>query len=195
MARKKPQVKQPKYEMNLKQLIEQFPDDESCRRYLEGLRWPEGAVCPSCNCGDRITDLAGPPVERYACNYIFSVTSDTALHDTHLPLRKWVLAVYLMTESEKGVSALQLKRSLHVAYKTACHLCHRIRLAMDEAKPSLLDDIVEADETLVGGKVKGEVARASGQQDHRCGRHRAWWQRPYCHRPARRQETPARLHP
>ena len=73
--------------------------------------------------------------------------------DSHLPLWKWFLALYLMTESKKGISANQLKRSLNISYKTAWYLCHRIRKAMVEAgKKSQLDGIVEVDETYVGGK-------------------------------------------
>ena len=78
------------------------------------------------------------------------------LHDSHLPLKKWFLAVYLMCESKKGISALQLKRTLGVAYRTAWYLCHRIRAAMEEAYPMPLKGIVEIDETFVGGKVKGK---------------------------------------
>ena len=65
-----------------------------------------------------------------SCRYQFSVTAGTIMHRSHLPLRKWFLAIYLMCESKKGVSANQLKRTLGVAYQTAWHLCHRIREAM-----------------------------------------------------------------
>jgi transposase-like protein len=77
------------------------------------------------------------------------------LHDTHLPLQKWILAVYMMIESRKGISALQLKRSLNVAYKTAWYLSHRIRDAVSDAYPHPLSGIVEIDETYVGGEAKG----------------------------------------
>ena len=79
------------------------------------------------------------------------------MHRSHLPLRKWFLAIYLMCESKKGVSANQLKRTLGVAYQTAWHLCHRIREAMgnDPFTGATLLGIVEVDETLVGGRRKG----------------------------------------
>ena len=96
--------------------------------------------------------------EQYNCNgclYQFSVTSGTIFHDTHLSLSKWFLAIYLMTESKKGVSALQIKRTLDIAYQTAWHLCHRIRAAMREINAELLRGVVEVDETYVGGKVRG----------------------------------------
>ena len=80
------------------------------------------------------------------------------MHDSHLPLRKWFAAIYLMVESRKGMSANQLKRTLGVAYKTAWYLCHRIREAMgnDPLDGPTLVGIVEVDETLVGGRVKGK---------------------------------------
>ena len=76
------------------------------------------------------------------------------MHDSHLPLRKWFAAIYLMCESKKGMSANQLHRTLEVSYKTAWYLCHRIREAMgnDPFEGPTLFGIVEVDETLVGGK-------------------------------------------
>src|SRR5205823_6216942 len=84
----------------------------------------------------------------------------------HLPLWKWFLAVYMMTESKKGVSALQMKRTLEVAYKTSWYLCHRVRDAMSQAtsKDSKLEGTVEADETLVGGFVRGKGRRYTGNK-------------------------------
>jgi len=70
-------------------------------------------------------------------------------------LWKWFLAVYLIVESKKGISANQLKRTLGVSYKTAWYLCHRIRAALNEVDAQLLKGIIEADETFVGGKVEG----------------------------------------
>lgn len=93
-----------------------------------------------------------------ACDRQFSVAAGTIMHDSHLPLRKWFAAIYLMVESRKGISANQLKRTLGVGYKTAWYLCHRIREAMgnDPVEGPALLGIVEVDETLVGGKVRGK---------------------------------------
>ncbi len=79
------------------------------------------------------------------------------MHDSHLPLRKWFVAIYLLLESRKGMSANQLKRTLGVSYKTAWYLCHRIRSAMgnDGMTGPTLFGIVEVDETLVGGRRRG----------------------------------------
>ena len=100
------------------------------------------------------------------CTYHFSVTAGTVLHDSHLPLRKWLIATYLMCESKKGISALQLKRTLGVAYKTAWYLSHRIREAMgnDPFEGPTLFGVVEVDETLVGGKTRGKGRAFKGNK-------------------------------
>jgi hypothetical protein len=88
------------------------------------------------------------------CNYQFTVTAGTIFHDTHLPLRKWFMAIYLLCESKKGMSSNQLKRTLNVSYKTAWYLTHRIRAAMADVDPMPLTGTVEVDETFIGGKAK-----------------------------------------
>ncbi len=145
-----------KQDINLINLIEKYQNENDSRAYLEGLRWPDGVVCP--RCGSKSISR----VEKYhifdcnSCRYQFSVTAGTIFHDTHLPLWKWFTAIYLMIESKKGISANQMKRTLGVgSYRTAWYLCHRIRSAMSDGKPNLLKGIVEVDETYVGGKIKG----------------------------------------
>ena len=135
-------------------LIEKFgADDDRCRDFLEHLRWPDGVRCPRCESKvSRIEDRN--QFDCNSCRYQFSVTARTVLGDTHLPLWKWFLAVYLIIESKKGISANQLKRTLGVSYKTAWYLCHRIRSAMDQGATPLLHGTVEADETYVGGKLR-----------------------------------------
>jgi transposase-like protein len=141
-------------DMNLITLFERFGDEDKCRLYLEKLRWPKGVTCLRCQ---------SPKISRIKkrnkfhcedCKYQFSVKSGTIFHDTHLPLMKWFAAVFLLSESKKGMSALQLKRTLKVAYKTAWFLCHRIREAVKDADCDMLNGIVECDETWIGGKGK-----------------------------------------
>jgi transposase-like protein len=145
--------------MNLPQLIEQFRSEDKCRAYLEDLRWPDGVRCPRCD-NDSVSKIASrAKYECNGCRYQFSVTAGTVFHDSHLPLWKWFLAIYLMGESRKGISAKQLQRTLGVSYKTAWYLAHRIRSAMEEGSPVPLKGIVEIDETWIGGrkrKRKGE---------------------------------------
>ena len=152
--------------MNLMSLIEKFPNDDECREALEEIRWPAGVCCT--RCGD-MDVLELPKHNRWkcrSCDYQFSVMSGTIMHDSHLPLRKWFIAIYLMCESKKGISACQMQRTLGVAYRTAWYLCHRIREAMGNEPfggPTLVG-VVEVDETLIGGKKKGEGSAYKGNK-------------------------------
>ena len=140
--------------MNLVRLMELFHSDERCRTYLEALRWPDGLACLRCGSIAISRSHKRNQLICDSCDYNFSVTANTILHDTHLPLVKWFIATYLMCESKKGIPANQMKRTLNVAYKTAWYLCHRIRAAMREVNPKLLSGTVEVDETFVGGSRK-----------------------------------------
>jgi transposase-like protein len=152
--------------MNLPDLIEQFRSEEKCREYLEALRWPDGVRCPRCGCDSTswIAKREQHECNEDSCRYQFSVKAGTVFHDSHLPLWKWFLAIYLIGESKKGISAKQLQRTLGVSYKTAWYLGHRVRSAMEEDSPVPLKGIVEIDETWVGGlkrQRKGESNRSN----------------------------------
>ncbi len=141
--------------MNIISLLDRFNSEDACLDYLESLRWPNGIACP--RCGDMgVAEIKDRRQwDCHSCEYHFSVTSGTIIHDSHLPLRKWLLAIYLMCESKKGISARQLHRQLGIgSYRTAWYLSHRIRKAMgnDPFTGPTLFGIVEVDETLVGGK-------------------------------------------
>src|SRR6202521_4588325 len=145
-------------EIDLMKMISKHSADEQCLETLTHLRWPDGLKCLRCQ-----SDNVGPVSDRkvfvcYSCRYQFSVTVGTIFHDSHLPLTKWFLVTYLMTESRKGISANQVKRMLGISYKTAWYLCHRIRAAMTEAEHKLTGT-VEVDETYIGGKRKGKGHR------------------------------------
>jgi len=149
---KKKQKPAVKSDINLVNLIERFGTDEKCRIHLTELRWPQGVKCPRC-LWKGVSMIADR--NQYDCNvcrYQFSVTSNTIFHDSHLPLWKWFLAIYLMIESKKGISACQVQRTLKITYKTAWFLCHRIRAAMREVSADRLKGVVEIDETYIGGK-------------------------------------------
>src|SRR6266404_7103335 len=150
---KKP-IKAFKAEMNLPKLIEQFGDDEKCRARLTELRWPKGVTCPRCESKSISRVIERDQYDCNKCRYQFSTASGTIFHDTHLPLSKWFLAIYLMTESKKGMSALQMKRTLAICFFSYWYGGHRIRAAMREINSELLRGIVEVDETYVGGKTR-----------------------------------------
>jgi transposase-like protein len=146
-----------KSDMDLMKLIVKFDTDEKCRMALEKLRWPEGVRCVRCGSEKISRNYKRNQFECTPCGHHFSVTAGTIFHDSHLPLRKWFIAIYLICESKKGISALQLKRVLGVAYKTAWYLCHRVREAVKDADTTLLgleSGFVEMDEAYIGGKTK-----------------------------------------
>jgi transposase-like protein len=143
--------------VNLMDVVEKYSTDDHCREALTHLRWPDGVRCLKCK-----SENVAPVSDRkvwvcYSCDYQFSVTAGTIFHDTHLPLTKWFLVTYLMTESRKGISANQIKRMLwgpnKGSYRTAWYLCHRIRKAMEETEHKL-SGTVEIDEMYIGGHTK-----------------------------------------
>jgi transposase-like protein len=154
-------------DMNLIELVEQFSNEDACRKHLAELRWPDGVKCLRCE-SPKVTGPSKRHLYQCAeCNYQFSVKVGTIFNDSKLPLWKWFVAVYLMVESKKGISANQLKRTLGVSYKTAWYLCHRIRSTMTDETGELLTGIVEADETYVGGKLGGFKNRQESAKHRR----------------------------
>ncbi len=163
--------------MNLIDVAKKFATPEACNDFLESMRWPDGVVCVECGkkrvskyvkaagVRTRVNAKTGKKEEKTVparilyvcldCHAQFSATEGTIFNDTHLPLDKWFMATALMVNAKKGLSALQLKRDLSVAYKTSWYLAHRIRKAMElieAADDSLLTGTVEVDETYMGSK-------------------------------------------
>jgi transposase-like protein len=133
--------------------------EDEARETIERIMWPSGPVCPHCGASDNITKFHGEAHRDgvHKCNDCygqFTVTMGTILEDSHIPLRKWLMAFTLMCSAKKGISALQLQRELEFgSYKTAWHMAMRIRHAMSrEPMASLLKGTIEVDETYVGGK-------------------------------------------
>jgi transposase-like protein len=146
---------------NLIELMGKFNSEERCREYIEQLRWPSVVCCTRCRSVSVSRIKKRKQYECNNCRYQFSPMAGTVFHDTHLPLTKWFLAVYLMCESKKGMSASQISRTLGIGYKAAWYLCHRIREAMKCDESELLDGIIEADETFVGGRYDKRRKRAA----------------------------------
>jgi transposase-like protein len=150
--------------MTLPEVTMQYSTEARCRELLERLRWPEGVMCSRCKDSrvSRLKDYAR--FECSICQYQFTVTSGTIFHDTHLPMPIWFLAVLLICEAKKGMSANQLRRTIwgehRGSYKTAWYLCHRIRKAMAAADKPMLDGTLEMDETFVGGRQRSRSGHA-----------------------------------
>jgi transposase-like protein len=145
--------------MTLPEFNEKFSADEDCREILTRLRWPEGVECPRCKNRNVWWVDSRKQFTCSECSYQFSVTTGTIFNDSHLALPLWFMAVLLLCEAKKGMSASQLKRTIwgqhKGSYKTAWYLCHRIRAAMKEVDAPMLDGTIEMDETYVGGKQRG----------------------------------------
>lgn len=127
------------------QLFELFPDEETARVYLEARLWPKGPICPECKSGERITIRKNGFYRCNACHFDFTVRTNTVFERSHIPLHKWVYAMYLLVTARKGISSMQLAKEIGVTQKSAWFMLHRLREACGS------DDDID--------KLRGEVAR------------------------------------
>jgi transposase-like protein len=153
---------QPKFtvQMTWPQFERMFPDEEACKNYLFARRWPDGVKCPRCGKSETVYKIALP--WKWECwnvecasghAYRFSLIAGTIFQDTKYPLRTWFWVLFMIVTSKKGISALQIHRTIESgSYKTAFYMCHRLRAAMNDPEFRQLMGIVEIDETYIGGK-------------------------------------------
>ncbi len=150
---KQPKIKQEKY--TLTDFEKNFPDDDACLEWLKNYLYPNGIFCESC---ERVTKHHKVASRRsYSCDYCghhVHPTADTIYHKSHVPLRLWFYAIYLMASTLCGISAKQLERELGVTYKTAWRMFKQIRSMLSDENAEPLSGKVEVDETYVGGKAK-----------------------------------------
>jgi len=151
--------------MNLIDVVQKFKSDEDCLAYLEAMRWPTGVRCPVCGNNEKISRVTRKSKSKNkraqlytcletTCKEQFSVTTGSIFHGTHLPLVKWFMALALIVDAKKGISARQLGQHLGMKnYRVAWHMYHRIRKAMEDGDLKLHGDI-EIDETYCKGKSK-----------------------------------------
>lgn len=156
-------------QMNVSEVFTKFSSQEACIQYLEVLRWQNEPECPYCRSKHSTRRKDTRRHQCNNCNNSYSVLVGTIFEDTKLPLFKWFLAISLMLNAKKGLSALQLGRDIGVNRKTAWYLQMRIRKAMQEGDDQdLFKGIVEIDETYIGGaqrnhsKQKRQERRESG---------------------------------
>lgn len=153
---------QPKFtlQMTLPQFERMFPDEEACKNYLFSRRWPDGVKCSRCGKSEAVYKIALP--WKWECAnkdcrkgnaYRFSLIAGTIFENTKCPLRTWFWVLFLILTSKKGISALQIHRTIESgSYSTAFYMCHRLRAAMNDPDFRQLMGIVEVDETYIGGK-------------------------------------------
>lgn len=133
------------------QLFEKYPDAESARKYLESRLWPAGPMCPTCRKTDRITPRKDGFYRCNACKLDFTVRTGTIFERSHVPLHKWIYAMYLLVTSRKGISSLQLGKEIGIRQASAWFLLHRLREACGNDL-TMLQGIVEVDEAYFGGR-------------------------------------------
>jgi len=142
--------------MGIIEFINRFGKDDDCRQYLYGIKWPDGFLCPKCGHNDAYEMRTRQIYQCKACRFQTSLTSGTVMHKSHLPLTKWFLAIYLVSQDKRGYSSLRLKEEVSVTYKTAWYLLQRIRHAMaNENAEELLAGLVEMDDSYFGGPKPG----------------------------------------
>jgi transposase-like protein len=144
-------------------------DEARAIEFIEARVWPNGPVCPHCGGTTRLGRLAGKStrigtLKCYECRKPFTVKVGTIFEDSHIPMHLWLQAIFLIASSKKGISSNQLHRTLGITLKSAWHLSHRIRLAMDEQIGKLGEGggIVEADEAFIGRSAKAKKGRFPG---------------------------------
>ncbi len=140
--------------ISIPQLMDMFPDQETCIAWLERVRWNGEPHCPHCGAMDKIREPRASKPHTYwcgGCRKHFRVTTGTIMHATKTPLRNWIIAIYSVMTARKGVSAMQLSKELSVQYRTAWYMLHRIREACASGDFKL-DGVVEMDEVYIGGK-------------------------------------------
>jgi transposase-like protein len=133
------------------QLMQAIPDQETARQLLESRLWPNGATCPACKSAEQITTRKRAGFYRCnACKLDFTVRTGTIFERSHVPLHKWVYAMYLLITARKGISSMQLAKEIGITQKSAWFVLHRLREACG-GKLDMLRGIVEIDETYIGG--------------------------------------------
>lgn len=134
------------------ELFALFPDEDTARTYLEGRIWPNGPTCPECNSGERLTTRKGGFHRCNACKFDFTVRTGTIFGRSHIPLHKWVYAMYLLVTARKGISSMQLAKEIGVTQKSAWFMLCRLREACGGNDGiNKLRGEVEIDECFVGG--------------------------------------------
>ncbi|MBN1639495.1 MAG: IS1595 family transposase [Ignavibacteriales bacterium] len=147
---------------NILEVVETFKTEIDCYQYLESLKWEDGIFCPHCGVSESHAEFYRLKnqidIKCSNCRKKFNAKSGTIFEESKLSLRKWFMAIFLLTSHSKGISSVQLAKDLKVTQKTAWFLAHRIRRATENfvAKDNKFKKPVEIDETYIGGKYKNK---------------------------------------
>jgi transposase-like protein len=151
---------------NLKELMSKLTSEDVARNYMEQMRWNGNVICPFCEAHDpyKLKDGKTYRCKSKTCQKDFTVTVKTVFENSKIKLSTWICASYLLSAHKKGISSLQLSRDLGITQKSAWFVLHRLRLAMGEPEPEPLENVVEIDETYVGGRLANMHAKRRKQQ-------------------------------
>ena len=146
------------YPRTWEQFLDWFPDEEACLEYLEGIRWPDGFVCPRCGRVDEPYRTSRGRLICRHCRHQCTVTAGTIFEKTRTPLRSWLAAVWYIINQKQGVNALGLQRVLGLgSYQTAWAMLHRLRRAMIRPGRERLSGLVEVDESIIGRSLRTKL--------------------------------------
>ena len=153
--------------MNLVEVMERFPDQETCIEHLEEIRWGDKPRCPKCEGGylTRKNESGHGRIGRWHCSDCgasLKVTSGTIFQGTKIPLQKWFLAISLMANAKKSLSSCQLARDMGLQQRAAWRIMMKIRTEMGKNSP-ILTGIVEVDETYIGGRNRKDYEQEAGE--------------------------------
>jgi transposase-like protein len=144
--------------MSLPEFLQSFGTKTGCAEAVRRARWPGGFVCPRCNAGTHCVVVSGSRrlYQCHACHRQTSLTAGSLFDSTKLPLTRWFLAIYLISQAKTGLSALELKRHVGVSYPTAWLMHHKIMTAMVAREAQhLLSGTVQVDDAYLGGERAG----------------------------------------
>lgn len=144
---------------------ERFQTEDDCFKYLKKLRWPDGFICPQCGHTEAYFMKKRKVFQCKNCRHQTSVTVNTIFHRTHVPLRKWFWAIYLVGSDKRGCSAKRLEKLITVHYATAWLMIHKIRRAMkDRDSHYKMSNFIEMDDSYFGGSTSGKRGRGAANK-------------------------------
>jgi transposase-like protein len=153
------------HEISFFQFQERFQTEDACFKYVKDLHWPEGFICPKCGHTEAYFMAKRKVFQCVKCRQQTSVTAGTIFHRTHVPLRKWFWAIYLVGSDKRGCSAKRLEKLIGVHYATAWLMIHKIRKAMrDRDSRYHLADMIEMDDSYFGGAASGKRGRGAANK-------------------------------
>lgn len=148
--------------LGLHEFLEKYGNETQCTEALYRLRWPNGFVCPECGNSTGCALKTRKIYQCHKCHHQCSLIAGTIFHGTKLPLKKWFLAIYLLTQRKKSTSALQLSREIGVNYDTAWKLKHKLmQVMMERQQEKQLSGRIEIDDAYIGGEKPGKRGRGS----------------------------------